>query len=317
MWGFSFVAAEVVLSVLSPVILAAVRFAIASLFFAPVIAVEFYRGDRPDGRRLAEFAFLGFISISIYFVLQYTGVEYAGAGLSALLAVGLVPIMTGMTSALLLHESYGIRQVSGTVLGFIGVALAIAPGLFLKKIDLDFYVGVLCLMLNAACWALYSTLSRRLMKRTSKPLLTASYVTVLGTLLLIPISATSNWSAVEYLGIEQWLGILYLVLGCSCAAYFLWNFSLSTMEAVRVTVWQYLEPLVAFIGQAVIFGTIPTATTIAGGVAIIAGALLTNWPLKRPHTQLNPHRRNHERLSKVWSKLCQRNRRRTTKCSDA
>jgi drug/metabolite transporter (DMT)-like permease len=282
MWGFSFVAAQVVLSILSPVTLAAVRFGIASLILAPVIAVELYRGNRPDRRQLRELAFLGFISISIYFVLQYTGVDYAGAGISALLAVGLMPIMAGMTSAVLLHESYGIREVSGTLLGFTGVTLAIAPGLFVKKVDWNFYVGVICLMLNAACWALYSTLSRRLMKGTSKPLVTASYVTVLGTLLLIPMSATSNWSAVEHLRIEQWLGILYLALGCSCAAYFLWNLALSTMEAVRVTVWQYLEPLVAFIGQAIIFSTIPTLTTIAGGGAIIAGAFLTSWPRKRP-----------------------------------
>jgi len=280
MWGFSFVAAQAALSVLSPVILATVRFGIASLIFAPVIAVEFYRGNHPNHRQLMEFAFLGFISISIYFVLQYTGVNYAGAGISALLAVGLVPIITGMSSVFFLHENYGIRRVSGTLLGFAGVALAIAPGLFVKKIDWYFYLGVVCLMLNAACWALYSTLSRRLMKGASKPLLTASYVTILGTLLLIPMSATSDWSAVRNLRIEHWLGILYLALGCTCAAYFLWNFSLSKIEAVRVTVWQYLEPLAAFIGAAVIFSTFPTATTVAGGGAIIAGALLTNWPRK-------------------------------------
>lgn len=278
MWGFSFVAAQVVLSILSPVILAVLRFGIASLVFSPVIAVEFYRGNNPDSRQLMELAFLGFISISVYFVLQYTGVDYAGAGISALLAVGLVPVITGIASALLLHEGYGIREVSGTLLGFTGVALTILPGLFVKKIDWYFYVGVVCLMLNAACWALYSTLSRRLMRHTGRPLLTASYVTLLGTLLLIPMSATSNWGAVRYLEIEHWLGILYLALGCSCAAYFLWNFALSTMEAVRVTVWQYLEPLVAFIGAAVVFSTVPTATTIAGGGAIIAGALLTTWP---------------------------------------
>jgi drug/metabolite transporter (DMT)-like permease len=189
--------------------------------------------------------------------------------------------MTGMASSLLSHESYGIRQVSGTLLGFAGVGLAVLPGVFVKNIDWYFYLGVLCLILNAVCWALYSTLSRRLMKEAGKPLLTTSYVILLGTLLLLPMSATSNWGAMERLGIKEWLGLLYLALGCSCAGYFLWNFSLCTMDAVRVSVWQYLEPLVAFIGAAVIFNTVPTITTIAGGVAIIGGALLTNWPRNR------------------------------------
>jgi drug/metabolite transporter (DMT)-like permease len=280
MWGFSFVAGQVALSTLSPTILATVRFGIASLIFAPVIVIEYYRGHRPDRHHLARLAFLGFISISIYFVLQYIGVDYAGAGISALLAVGLTPILTGMMSALLLRERYGVQRVSGTLLGFSGVALVIIPGLFVKKVDWYFYLGVVCLILNGACWALYSTLSRRLMKGTGKPLLTASYVTVLGTLLLIPMSATSDWDAIQYLQPQQWLSILYLALGCSCAAYFLWNYSLSTMEAVKVTAWQYLEPLVAFFGEVVIFKTVPTVTTVVGGVAIIAGALITNWPRK-------------------------------------
>ena len=277
MWGFSFVAARAVLSTLSPLILATIRFCISSLIFAPVIVIGYYRGDSPQRRTLIELTFLGFLSISIYFPLQYIGVQYAGAGVSALLVVGLIPILTGMSSAVLLRERYGVQQVFGTVLGLGGVALIVAPGLFLEKIDWLFYVGVLCLMTNAICWALYSTLSRRLMKSTSKPLLTASYVTILGTLILIPMSVTSEWNAVKYLQGEQWLSIFYLVIGCTCAGYFLWNFSLSTMEAVRVAVWQYLEPLVAFVGEALIFGTVPTATTMVGGTAIVMGALLTNW----------------------------------------
>jgi drug/metabolite transporter (DMT)-like permease len=278
MWGFSFVAARLVLLTLTPVVLATVRFGISSLIFAPVIVVEYYRGNSPEPRNIVELAFLGFLGISIYFVLQYTGVKYAGAGISALLVVGLIPILTGLSSAILLGEKYGAQQEFGTLLGLGGVALITVPGLLLEKVDWSFYIGVLCLVLNAICWAIYSTLTRRLMRTTSKPLATTSYVTILGTFLLIPMSVTSDWNAVRYLQPEQWLSILYLAIGCACAGYFLWNFSLSTMEAVKSAVWLYLEPLVAFLGEALIFGTIPTATTIVGGAAIIAGALLTNWP---------------------------------------
>ena len=163
------------------------------------------------------------------------------------------------------------------VLGLVGVALVALPGLFSEKIDWVLYVGVLCLGLNAVCWALYSTLSRRLMKGTGKPLLTTSYVTILGTLLLIPMSVSSDWGSVGHLRPEQWFSIFYLAIGCSCAGYLLWNFSLSTVDAVRVAVCLYLEPLVAFIGEALIFGTVPTGNTIVGGCAIIIGALVTNW----------------------------------------
>ena len=91
------------------------------------------------------------------------------------------------------------------------------------------------------------------------------------------MSVSSDWGSLKYLQPQQWLSILYLAIGCSCMGYFLWNYSLSKMDAIKVTVWVYLEPVVAFVGEALIFATIPTVTTLLGGVAIIAGALLTNW----------------------------------------
>jgi drug/metabolite transporter (DMT)-like permease len=103
-----------------------------------------------------------------------------------------------------------------------------------------------------------------------------AYVTVLGTLALIPMSSTSDWSLIRLLGPEQWLSILYLSLVCSCAGYFMWNLALSRMEAVKAAVWQYLEPVAAFAGEALIFSVLPSPSTLAGASAIIVGALLTN-----------------------------------------
>ena len=274
-------AAQLVLSTLTPIMLATVRFSIASLIFAPIIVMEYVRGHSPKPKELLKYAVLGFISISIYFVLQYNGVKYAGAGISALLVVGLIPILTGLTSTILLREKYSTQKIMGTLLGFLGVGLITLPGLLLNNVDWLFYVGVAYLLLNALCWAVYSVLSRRLMQQAGSPILVTSYVTVLGTLLLLPMSVTSDWGSIRYLRIEQWLSIAYLALVCSCLGYFLWNFALQRLEAVKVTVWQYLEPLVAFMGEATLFGVLPTSTTIIGAVAIIAGALLTSWPTHR------------------------------------
>jgi drug/metabolite transporter (DMT)-like permease len=49
------------------------------------------------------------------------------------------------------------------------------------------------------------------------------------------------------------------------------------MEAVKVAVWQYLEPPVAFMGEALAFKMMPSPTVLIGATAIIVGALLTNW----------------------------------------
>ena len=275
-WGLSFVAARIALSTLTPILLATVRFGIASLFFTPIIIRESGRGSSVTHRDLRELAVLGFLSISIYFWLQYTGVQYAGASISALLVVGLIPILTGFASNFIIKEKFSWKKALGTVLGLSGVALITLPKLFLGNIDLSFCLGVVCLLLNALCWAMYSTLSRCLMNRMQRPLMVAAYVTVFGTLMLVPMSLTSDWGLVRSLQIEQWLSILYLSFICSCLGYFLWNFALSRLEAVKASVWLYLEPVAAFVGEFLIFGITPNPMTVIGGGAIIAGAFLTN-----------------------------------------
>ena len=74
---------------------------------------------------------------------------------------------------------------------------------------------------------MYSTLSRRLMKRIGKPLMVTAYTTLWGMLFLLPMSLTSDWGAVSALTTNQWGSILYLAVVCSSGGYFLWNYALS------------------------------------------------------------------------------------------
>jgi drug/metabolite transporter (DMT)-like permease len=279
-WGLSFVAASMVLTTLSPVILATVRFIIAAAIYSPVIVWEYRRGNRPSLADLRELALFGFLSISIYFWLQYTGVQYAGAGVSAVLVTGLIPVLTGLAGAVLLKERFNLRRGFGVALGLTGVALIALPKLLVSNVDWLFFVGVACLLGNAVCWSMYSTLSRRLMKRIGKPLMVTAYTTLWGMLFLLPMSLTSDWGAVSALTSGQWGSILFLAVVCSAGGHFLWNYALSRTEAVKASVWLNLEPVAAFIGSFALFGVVPTPLTMLGGAAILIGALLTSLSKK-------------------------------------
>lgn len=210
------------------------------------------------------------------FPLQYTGVKYTGAGVASLLVVGMIPVITGIVSSIILKERFKARRMVGIALGLLGITLVTLPSLYIGSLDLFFYLGVACLLLNSACWALYSTLSRRLMGRVKRPSAVTAYVTVLGTLALLPMSITSDWNLTRSIRLDQWASILYLSAVCSGLGYFLWNFALSKVETVRAAVWTYLEPVAAFVGEALIFNTVPSPTTLIGAGIIIVGAILTN-----------------------------------------
>lgn len=276
MWGLSFVAASYVLDVLSPVLLAALRFIIASIIFAPVAIRAALKGEIPSKPDLRDMLLLGFLSISIYFWLQYTGVQLAGPEISAIIVVGFIPILTGLVSRVILKEKFDSKRILGIALGFIGVSTITLPGMLLGRLDRNYLFGVACLIGNAVCFSLYSTLSRRLLKKYSQPALVTSYVTVFGTLALIPMSLTSDWSMVLTLSPSQWGAVLFLASVCSGLAYFLWNYALSRIDSVKAAVWLYLEPVVAFIGVFLLYGTVPEGLTMLGGAMVLAGALLTS-----------------------------------------
>jgi drug/metabolite transporter (DMT)-like permease len=75
---------------------------------------------------------------------------------------------------------------------------------------------------------------------------------------------------------QQWVSILYLAVFCSSIGYLLWNYALSRTEAVKASIWLYLEPVAAFIGEFAFFGIIPLPLTLVGGAGIIVGAIITS-----------------------------------------
>jgi drug/metabolite transporter (DMT)-like permease len=275
-WGLSFVAASIALRTISPILLATIRFIIASLLFLPVIIRGLLNKKLPPRRDLREMAFLGLISISIYFLLQYTGVKFAGAGISALITVGFIPILTGLASSILLNESLESKRLLGVATGFTGVGFIVLPSLIIGKVESRFYLGVLCLFGNAVCFSIYSTLSKRLLRNYPEPVIVTSYVMVFGSLALLPMSFLSDWSTIRSLENTQWISIFYLALVCSGLAYYLWNYALSEIDAVQAATLLYLEPVAAFLGSFIIDGTVPGVLTIFGGVLVILGAILTS-----------------------------------------
>jgi drug/metabolite transporter (DMT)-like permease len=276
-WGLSFVAARVVLTTLTPISLATVRFVIATIIYTPFIIRHLNKGIKPSRTELKELFVLGLLSISIYFWLQYTGVQYAGAGISALLVVGLIPVLTGFAGSLLLKESFNVRKGMGIAMGLTGVALIAGPKLFVTSIDWLFFFGVSCLLGNAVCWSIYSTLSRRIIKKTGRPFMVTAWTTLFGTLVLLPMSLTSDWSSVFLVSSTQWISILYLAIICSGGGYYLWNYALSKTEAIKASIWLYLEPVAAFVGEFFLFSVVPSPLTLLGGAGIMVGALLTTF----------------------------------------
>jgi len=289
-WGGSFVAARMLLApadardvALAPIPLAALRFTIAAILFVPPIAVRRWRGrpsaavpprplDRGDLLRLAA---LGQLGITLYFWLQYTGVRLTNAGVASILVVGLIPIATGLAARARLGEALGRAQIPALAFGLAGVAAQRGSGLALG-FSPGFAAGAVCLVVDAACFAVYSTLIRDLRARYDALTLTAGVTATGAAGLLVLTTLTGGWREVARLSGTQWLAVAYLALVCSVLAYLSYNRALATLEAGRAAAWVYLEPPIALLLGAWLLGERVSPASLLGGALIAAAVALAS-----------------------------------------
>lgn len=286
-WGGSFVAARILLHAdttnqtsLSPTILAALRFSLASLFFVVPLAIAIVR-HQISLRQLLQMAFLGQITFTIYFWLQYTGVQQTNASISSILVVGLIPVVTAFLSQFLSKEQLSLTRFGTLLLGFLGVAIIVWQKPVQVTLATGFLFGALCLVGNAFAFAIYSNLSKRWMQDIPPLVMTGGTMLsgAVGLLLLSLLDPSTNrWSDVARLNTIQWTALVFLATVCSVVAYFAYNVALTRIDASRVAVYIYFEPVVAILLGVTLLGESLNWQTLAGaatiGVSVVAVNLL-------------------------------------------
>ncbi|GAC1460765.1 MAG: DMT family transporter [Ktedonobacterales bacterium] len=284
-WGGSYVAARLLLHVssghrtaLTPTALATARFGLASLCFLPPLVRAMVRRE-VSRRALLHMAVLGQIAFSLYFWLQYTGVQRTSAGISSILVIGLTPIATLVVSQRLGQERMSLAKVAALLFGSLGVTLIVMrDGIFVAP-DASYLFGALCLVANAFAFAVYATLSKRWLRGVSPLVVTAGTIVsgtagLLTLVLLDPVH--SHLGDVQRLDAPQWGALLYLALVCSVGAYFAYNFALTRLPASRAALYLYFEPVVAVLLGVSLLGETLTWQIVAGAGVIAASVGLAN-----------------------------------------
>lgn len=274
-WGGSFIATKLVLQELSAVTLVWTRFLIGILILG---TLAWRQGELriSSWKDAWEFLYLGFIGITFHQWLQSTGLETTEASTTAWI-VSTTPVFMALLGWLFLRERIGWQAVSGILLAAVGVLLVVSRGDFSGLSGGGFgKPGDLLVAISAPNWALFSVLSRPALERHT-PIKVTFYVLFFGWLLTsIPFIASSGWQEFSGLSLYGWLGISYLGIFCSAAAYILYNDGLRHLPVSQVGAFLYLEPLVATLIAAIVLSELIVLATLAGGGLILLGVWLVD-----------------------------------------
>ena len=273
-WGASFIATKVALRELTPLTVIAVRFGFGVLFMLALLGWrhQFRLAARSD---LLQLALLGLAGVTFHQLLQSFGLLTTTATNSGLI-VALTPVFTAMLARGLLGERLAIPQALGLAIASFGAVVIVSRGFDLAMVLERATPGDGLLLISAANWALFSTLSKRMLGKYP-PVVMMAHVMAFGWIAFLPpLAVEGGWRALPAVSAVGWWSLLFLGIGCSGIAYALWYDALAETKATSLASFLYVQPVVTVVAATLILSEPVNAAVAGGGGAILAGVWLVN-----------------------------------------
>ena len=215
---------------------------------------------------LFRLALCGLFGVAINQMFFFSGLYYTKP-INASLIMTSTPIIVMLFSSMMLGERITFRRVIGISLGAAGAILLIAFG---KSVSFNSsqLKGDMMILINASSYALYLVLVKELMKRYH-PLTIVKWIFLFGFCFVVPFGV-SGIPEIDWLSFSTsiWMAFIYVLLFTTFLAYLLNAFALKSLNPTTVSIYIYLQPLLASL-IALLF-----AKDELNMVKVISGALI-------------------------------------------
>ena len=266
-WGLNFAAIKVGVTGMPPLLLGALRFALAAF-----PAVLFFR--RP-AVPLRWFLLYG-MTISVgQFAFLFSAIHVGMPSGLASLVLQSQAFFTMLFAALWLQERWQLHQLAGLVLAACGLALiGSAHGVQMPL------AGFALTVAAASMWAAGNIVTRALGR--FGPMDQQAFVVWACLVPPLPFLALSLWlegpqaiaSAILHFQWQSLAALAYLAWAATLFGYGVWTRMLARYPANRVAPFSLLVPLVGLSSGWLVFGEAMQAVHFAGGALLMAGLLL-------------------------------------------
>jgi drug/metabolite transporter (DMT)-like permease len=270
LWSGNYVAGKIALRTLDPITLVCLRLQLAAFL---MLAIYFTRRERQPLklRDVWPFLYLGFFGVVINQGLFTVGLDYTTSDHSAvLIAIG--PIIILVLARALKLEALTVAKVVGMAISFIGVYLleteqgspAHSPLLMGDIITFGGVIG----------FSIYAVLGKRVAAQYDSIAMN-TFNCVAAALLLLPLTIRQvihlDWHSV---GLGGWLGMIYMAVGSSVAAYTIFYWVLRYMTASRVGAVSYFQPVIVILLSMAFLGERPSRMLLEGTALVLLGVFL-------------------------------------------
>jgi drug/metabolite transporter (DMT)-like permease len=273
-WGSTYVAIRFGVEVMSPFVLASVRFLISGPLMLAFCAARGLKIRQASWRDLAVLAAIGILMLGLGNMALVWCEQYLPSGLAALL-IAVVPLYVALFEAVL-PNGEGLRRRGwvGIAVGFGGLVILVSPGLRESLHgDTTQLLGAGVAMFSAFAWTCGSILARRA-KIPASAFVAAGWEMLFAGVFNLGLLTLSGAGRDSRFTMQGFWSIAWLVVFGSLVGYTAYIYLLEHVPVAKVATYAYVNPIVAVILGALLLGERLVPIEYAGMAAILVAVYL-------------------------------------------
>ena len=270
LWSVNYLVARWAPGVIAPHMLALGRWSVAVLLLGAFCWREIVAKRAHIKAEAWQFIVLGALGMWVCGAFVYVGGRSTTAVNIGLIYAG-SPVLIALSSALWLHERFGVKQWLGVALSIGGVLHIVIKGQWQALAAVRINSGDAWIAVAMVCWAAYSLLLRA-WPSAFGALARLTLVACGGVVVLVPFTvAEAVWWWPSTLSWKSVALVLASALIPGAAAYGAYSYMQRVLGAARVGMVLYLGPLYAAVAAWGVLGESILRFHFVGAVLVLAG----------------------------------------------
>ncbi len=243
-WGTTYVACKIGNTYMPPIFLAGVRQFITGLILTSFFLCRSHH--LPSGNDFKKIFIQGMLLLFIGNSLLTWSLEFISSGLAAIIAA-LVPMFIALFSILFSKSAKVSRWMFiGLAIGLSGVCIIFYN--YIGQIgNRSFLLGILMIFLSVLAWSFGSVYSSRQKLSVNILFSIGLQMLISGTMLLVICFISGKYVNLRHLPDIGWYTLFYLIVMGSLLSYSAYIFALSRLPPTLVSVYAYINPVVAIL----------------------------------------------------------------------
>ena len=275
-WGTTWIASKEGVKHMPALQLAAIR-----QFIGGTLYISFFLFKKipwPKGKQWKSIFILSILNFVLSNGLSTWGVKYISSGLGAIIGA-IVPLWIVIIT-LFRGEKLARLGVFGLVISFGGVCVIFYDHLS-DFINPEFRFGIFISIISTLTWA-FGSLYTKKKAASFNPYFSLGLQMFISSIFLFAFTGATGISVpLSSIPAISWWSIAYLVVFGSVLTFIAFIYALQHLPAEITSIYAYINPIIAVILGAIIFGeTLNAAIAIGGGVTL-GGLYMVNYAMRK------------------------------------